>query len=511
MSRPEIDVAGLSPERREELREIGKKDLFFFAKAICGYKDMTKRTHQEFCDWLVSGAIEPGSTQLGLMPRGHFKTSVNQADLIRRLLVDPEEQILIVNESSENAESMLKEIKELILDRQILGALYPEIVPEAKRAQTWNSKQIVVPRKYPHRMPSIDTAGVTSKITSRHYDFIYGDDLIAEEALYSPTVMWKSIKFVNRLVSLTVNPRKSRRRIIGTRWAFSDVYSHIMETMSYDTFIRKAIVQGPDGPEPFFPERYTMEIFQDIIENDPEQWATQMANDPLDTSVADFKKSWLQYFIVGPDYAIRWTDDEGIMHRQPISDLRIYIHVDPSPGDTDTGDQTGIVVVGINHLRQVFVLDAWEHRVDPLAQREKILELANFWHPRMVSIEKNAYQVSLRYAVEEKAKERGIYVNLKDYLAPSNRSKGARVRASLQPLFSTRRVWVRKGLIHFIERYLHFGKDERDHLLDAMAQGPTGDKEGPYWRYPIGPEARRLGKRRSRSLIRDLGPTGAGV
>ncbi len=507
----DIDVSGLSPERYQELREIGKKDLFFFAKAICGYKDMTKRTHQEFCDWLVKTGEGEGSRQMGLMPRLHFKTTINQADLIRRLIINPEEQILIVNESSENAESMLGEIKELILDRQLLGSMYPEIIPTEKRAQTWNSKQIVIPRKYPHRMPSIDTAGITSKITSRHYDFIYCDDLIAEEAFYSPTVMRKAIKFVNRLISLTVSPRASRIRVIGTRWAFSDVYSHIMDTMSYDTFIRKAIVLGPDGPEPFFPERNTMEIFQNIIENDPEQWATQHANDPLDTSVADFKKSWLQYFTVGPDYAIRWTDDEGVMHRQPISDLRVYIHVDPSAGDTATGDQTGIVVIGINHLRQIFVLDCWEHRVDPLAQREKILELANFWHPRMVSIEKNAYQVSLRYSVEEKAKERGIYINLRDYLAPSSKSKGARVRSALQPLFSTRRVWVRRGMLNFVERFLHFGKDDNDHLLDAMAQGPSGDKEGPYWRYPIGPEARRLGRRRAKASTIDLGVTGAGV
>ncbi len=128
-----------------------------------------------------------------------------------------------------------------------------------------------------------------------------------------------------------------------------------------------------------------------------------------------------------------------------------------------------------------------------------------------VSIEKNAYQVSLRYSVEEKAKERGIYINLRDYLAPSSKSKGARVRSALQPLFSTRRVWVRRGMLNFVERYLHLGKDDNDHLMDALAQGPSGDKEGPYWRYPIGPEARRIATRRRRSSVIDLGVTGAGV
>ena len=129
----------------------------------------------------------------------------------------------------------------------------------------------------------------------------------------------------------------------------------------------------------------------------------------------------------------------------------------------------------------------------------------------MVSIEKNAYQVSLRYSVEEKAKERGIYINLKDYLAPSSKSKGARVRSALQPLFSTRRFWVRRGMLNFVERYLHFGKDDNDHLLDALAQGPSGDKEGPYWRYPLSAEARRIGRRRAKASHRELGVTGYGV
>jgi len=179
--------------------------------------------------------------------------------------------------------------------------------------------------------------------------------------------------------------------------------------------------------------------------------------------------------------------------------------------ESPTSDYSGIVVVGLNHYKQIFVLDAYEARIDPLAQREKILQLSEFWKPKLVTIEKNAYQKALYYAVEEVARERGQYVPLRDFLAGSGKSKEARIRSALQQPFATRRVWVRKNLINFVEQYMKFGKSDHEHLLDAMAQGPTGDKLGPFWRYPQSVEARKFHLKRSEEMQIDLGVTGYGI
>jgi len=312
---------------------------------------------------------------------------------------------------------------------------------------------------------------------------------------------------VNRLVSLLVHPLESTIRVVGTRWAYHDVYSHIIENFpSYDVFIRKAIVRTADGKvEPFFLGRCTMTMFQEIIENDPEQWATQYANDPMDSAVTDFRKEWLQYFTVAPDRNYRFQGDDGLTHIQHSNDLRYYIHVDPSLGEKITSDYTGIVVVGVSPLGQIFLADAIGMRLDAIATAHKVLDLAAGYSPKIISIESNAYQKSLMYYIQDEAKRRGQYFRVEPFHAPSRKSKPARIRGALQPLFSSERIWIRRGLVDFIEEYMKFGKDDNEHLMDALAQGPE------FWKLPQSKAARHRGKRRSLVMATSRGTTGYGI
>lgn len=499
-----LRTGDLSKEVVTELRERAKTDLYLFAKAILGYSDLTIRTHKDFCDWLVSDS----KRKLGLMPRGHFKSTLSSmADSIRRLAVNPNETILIVNESAENAEYMLAEIKEHFTNNAIFRAVYPDLIPKDFNKTVWSRKSILIPRPATAlREPSIDTAGVGSKIVSRHYRLIKGDDLISDEAMFSPAVMGKAIKFVNRLVSLLVHPLNDSIHIIGTRWAYGDVYGHIIEEMPhYDVFVRKAIVQGAEGPEPFFPERYSMEIFQSIIENDPNQWATQYANDPLDTSVADFRPEWLQYFKVKSDRNVTFEDEEHITHIVPFNALRFYIHWDPSVGDETWSDYAGIVVVGISPAGQKFVFEALNLHVDPLQQTMRVLDLCDTYMPVMVTVESNAFQKSLKYFVDDELRRRQKYFRIEPLPASSHKSKRARILGALQPQFSTRQVWVRKGLVELVNEYLHYGKSDHEHMLDALAQGPG------VWRLPMSQEATIRRKRRIAKNRPQLGVTGYGA
>lgn len=478
-----------SDDVRRQLRAFALESLYFFSKSIIGYQDMTPRVHYEFCEFMQNDSL----WKLGLMPRGHFKSSVNMADIIRRLALNPEERILLVSESAENAELMLGEIKGNIMDNVILQAVFPEIVPKNVNRTTWTANSVVIPRKGTYREGSIDAAGVTSKIVSRHYTLIKCDDLISDEAMESPSLMKKAKKFVNRLISLLVNPLTDEIHAIGTRWAYDDVYGHMIDSGAYDVFIRKAIVLNPETgePEPFFPQRYSMEQFQRILAQDPDQWATQYANDPRDTSVVDFKPAWLQYFKVGPDRAARWEDEYGSLHQIPLDWMRFYIHVDPSMGESPTSDYSGIVVVGLTPYKQIMVTDAIALRLDPIKLVEKIIQLSQVYVPKRVSVESNAYQKSILYWLDKEARRRGVYVPAEEFRAPSKKSKPARIRGALQPFFANREVWVREGLTTFVEEYLQFGKSDDDHLMDALAQGPE------FWKFPVHPEVLRRKRRRA--------------
>lgn len=492
-----------SAEAVEALRQECLGNLYFFAKGILGYKDLTHRTHKGFSDWISDDSIQ---NKLGLMPRGHFKTTLEIAHVVQKLARDRNKRILICSESGENAEYMLQEAQGHIVNNEKVRLLFPEIVPVDINKANWSRKSVTVPRDRPYREPSIDTAGITSKIVSRHYTDIFCDDLVSDEAMYSPTVMSKACHFVDRLVSLLVNPLGDHTTIIGTRWAYHDVYSHVLERYpDFNVFIRKAIVIGKDGPEPFFPERYSMEKFLQIIRTNPEQWATQYANDPMDTATADFKPEWLQYCRIGTGRMLLW-EDAGTTHGLSLGALRFYIHVDPSMGEKPTSDYSGIVVVGISSTGFKFVLDAVALRLDPLELTNKIIELSQFYVPSKVTVEDNAFQKSLVYYVKEESRRRGVYVPIEGVTASSHRTKPARIRGALQPQFSTMQIWIRDGLVSLIEEYLKFGKTEHQHLLDALAQGPA------VWKAPMHDKERLRYKRVAEEReLTTLGTTGYGV
>lgn len=518
MSDGELRLGDLEGEGvMDMIRGEARRSLYFFAKAILGYKDLTPRTHREFCDWM-QGLVDSqgrsvalleselaGKRKLGMMPRGHFKTTINMADAIHKYLADPEIRLLMVNESAVNAEYMLREIKGHFENNEVFQAVFPEAIPPDFNKANWTTTSVTLPRKGVYREPTFDTAGTTSKIVSRHYTHIKGDDLVSNEAMDSPAVMEKAKKFVNRLVSLLVNPRENWIEIIGTRWAYDDVYGHIItEFPEFDVFIRKAIIQGPDGPMPFFPERYSMEIFQGIIERDPDQWATQYANDPSDSTVQDFKKDWLQWCDVGVDKAIRYRKG-GVLYRYGLHDLRYYIHVDPSLGEKPSHDYAGIIVPGLAPTGDVFLIDAVAQRLNPLDLVDKIIELSHVYMPKIVTVESNAYQKAIVYYLEKEAKKAGVYLNIVPVNSPAGLKKEARIRAALQPFFSSMRVYIRRGLQAFFDEYVKFGKTNDDHLMDALAQGPE------VWTFPVSREARERSVRRSKRIRVDRGITGYGA
>lgn len=500
-----IELEGFGQDERSALAEIAKEDLYVMAKAILGYSDVTHRAHKELCDEVCDSS---NPRKLILMPRGHFKTSVvTISNPIRVLANDQTEQILIVNESSENAEDMLGEITGHFRNNETFRTIFPSLIPDSF-GRAWTASAITIPRKGSHRHSSVEAAGINSKLTSRHHTYILADDLIAEAARESLSVMQKAIKFVNRMTSLLVNQVTDPIHVIGTRWAFSDIYSYILDHYpEFKPFIRKAIVHGPEGPEPLFPEKFTMEYFAGIIRRDPEHWANNFANDPLDTSAIDFDPAWLQYFTFTKDRDLYIVDETGHRYIQSLHELNIYMMVDPSIGEDPHHDYTGITIVGLSPYKQVYLLDAWAGRIDSVKTTNKILELNRFWHPKRVIIESNAYQKALGQWVQERARERQEYIRIVNYPAPSTKKKKARIRGALGPLFSNRRFWIRDGLVDFVEEYLGFGKREHEHLLDSAAMG----KESGVWKYPAHARAiqRRIAQRDE--ITRDLGVTGYGA
>lgn len=497
----------LTQDDIRRLRTLGINDLYFFARGILRYRDLVPRVHRPICSFLAG---DPAQRKLLLAPRSHFKTTIGLANTLRELCRDPNIRILLANESARNASTMLEEIKQHVLGNDLFRAIYSYIVPQNISETTWSKEAILLPRQLIAREPSIMTIGVGGAVVSLHFNLLDFDDLIGEEAYHSKPVMQRAVDWLNHSVSLLIEPDRDRINIRGTRWRYDDLYAHAMEKLGFKTLRLKAIVANPATGyvEPLFKERFSLDFFSQIMEADPAQWAAQYANDPTDVAFADFQRDWLRFYRIAPDGDIRYKDlTDGSLQKQSIKKLRIYAHVDPSVGDTPDSDAQAVMVVGVNDLGQVFVLDAWQLRVDPLMLVEKLFEVNDRFQPRLYSIESTAFQKSLRYFVDREAKRRGVYLRIEDYKPSTRKSKEARIRGALQPYFSSGMVFVRENQLGFIEQYLAFGRSEEDHMMDALAQGPQ------FWRAPRDDVRLERHQRFARNIMsqRDRGLSGYGI
>ena len=72
---PDLDreITLLPQDIRQDLAERGKNDLYFFSKAIMGYRDMTSHCHGPLCVFLDKNE---SLYKLIIHPRGTFKSSV---------------------------------------------------------------------------------------------------------------------------------------------------------------------------------------------------------------------------------------------------------------------------------------------------------------------------------------------------------------------------------------------------------------------------------------------------
>src|SRR5262245_11023032 len=64
------DAEGL----RDRLRYAALTNLYYFTKVVLGYRELSPRLHQEFCEYIV--ATRTQRRRGGLIPRGHFKSTI---------------------------------------------------------------------------------------------------------------------------------------------------------------------------------------------------------------------------------------------------------------------------------------------------------------------------------------------------------------------------------------------------------------------------------------------------
>lgn len=465
-------VTSLPADIRADLAVRMSRDLFLFAKFVCGYKDMTEGCHAALCVFLDEN---PAQVKGAAMPRDTFKTSIGTiARNMQGVVQNRDRTRLIANENATNSERFLRAIRQHGESNKIFRALYSSVIPKDTRRIRWNDQELDFNRDVVRPEPTIDTIGITGAWTSRHYDDITFDDLISEEAIKSEKIMKDTIDRALKFRALMRKPGdeeadRSTLSLLFTRWAFHDVYSVFFKKVTMAKFVRGAVEDG----EPIFPEHLSLRTLTQIRQEIGEyMFSCLYMNNPRNADVQDFNLDDLRFCDI--DYerqlVVLLNRDGHEFRRYYFSQLDITATVDFAVAETTASDRNAISVVGTCPTGEMVSLASWAKRCTPVDLMTQIFFFHRLFMPRVWGMEAVAYQKAYKYFTKDYADREDLYLNVRDIKAP--RGQGGKNKPhirGLQPIAATGRLYIHPGQHTLRTEMSEYPLGEHDDALEALA------------------------------------------
>lgn len=475
----------LSKEQIYKYRARCKRDLFFLNTAIIGNLDLQPRLHGEWCAWNYN-VLYDYQFSLGLLPRGHFKTSTKtvtqniqvalpyteedrQHDEDTRDLPYPYDlgqnvRILIIHEVEDEAARFLFQITTHFMSNHMLMALYPECIPEPRK-QIINKTALELPRTGIFGEPTFDAKGVSAKQQGNHYNLISLDDIFGKEARKSEAESQQRRDFIDGIFGFLNNLSKDKISGVGTRYKFDDVYGHMIEKFGdkLSVYRRKVEELNPKTGETeiIFPERVTRDQL-DIIKKNKEVYYSEWLNDPEEIGEG-FDQEWWREFEWLDNYRLAVFDNNPnhptIVH---IRDCAIAFHIDPGQVSG------GFVITATDYWWRTFTIAAIPIDFPSPALVELLFRQASKWFPYIVTIEHDAAQHLLGDWVRSEMSKRNIYFEIHPYW--TRRAVKSKRIETLSQLYSANQLFHHESQVDLKKEFSRFGKTSDIHILDALAQ-----------------------------------------
>lgn len=389
---------------------------YFFIKSVLGNPDIIPRIHGADIDMVLGNLREGVRKQFIEWPRRHMKTSTftcglsmwfilpsndNDKDYaVKQLGITPErwDQMaalrnqnycqLICFETMANAQKKVGEIRWHFESNELFRSLFPEIAYTGAESP-WNNDGFRIRRT---GMASkiaegtFDAGGVGVAVQSRHYDLIWLDDIVGQDAARSETEMDNTLTWVGRLTGCEKLGATTKWFGVSNRWGFNDLNSVLRSDPSWHFFTRRAWDVGEDGLRiPNFPEKYPLPVLDEIKhhfiyvsrEGSESDFLAQWQNDPRPGGAAMIDHDRIHRYQVTTGGEISCSCGKTY---HPAN-LNRYLLFDPynAKGKTASKSQPALAVVGLSTDKHVFLLDMFQKRVKHNDLVERIFGLNDRW------------------------------------------------------------------------------------------------------------------------------------
>jgi predicted phage terminase large subunit-like protein len=465
---------------QEWMREMALKDLYFLITNVFGREDVRR-------DWLYERCREVNSNpdgHLDLWFREGYKSSIiTYALTIQDILNDPNITVGIFSYNRPTAKTFLWQIKREFETNELLKLLFPDILwtnPQGEAPRWSMDEGIIVKRPSNPKEATVEAWGlVDGQPTGRHFRLLVYDDVVTLDSVTSPEMCAKTTRAWE--MSRNLGAEGGRTRYIGTRYSYNDTYG---EMLRRGVVIPRIYPVLDANNEPVLLSRERIE--EKRKEFGPYVFSSQMLQNPVADEAQNFKEEWLQ----------TWT-------AQNLSNLKIYILVDPASKKKKNSDYTAIFVIGLGTDRNYYVIDMLRDRLNLTERTSTLFWLHKAYHPVAVGYEEYGMQSDiehLQYVMEQENYRFPIYP------LGGNVGKEDRIRA-LVPVFEQKRIFLPQVCIRtrsdkktvdltkvFIEEeYKTFPVGAHDDMLDALARILDHGKKGIFATFPteLTPEEKR--------------------
>ncbi len=423
------------------------ENLFFFAKEVLGYDQLTE-LHLSWFDILLKEKFV-----LMLAPVGHLKTTAcTIAYPLFRLTEDHNMRILLVNEILDNAKGFLREIKGHLTQNEKFKDRYGHW---DMSADTWTEERIQIPRTEIRKEPSIAVASVLGTVVSQHPNLIVVDDPCSNRNTQTPHQRQKVITWFQR----DLLPRLDdggQIIIVMTRWHTEDIAGFIKSDpgFAHCKVINLAAEHTDESGNRhiLFPEKFSSEkLSQMKAQLGTAAYNCLYLNDPSGQEGADFKLAWIE---------------SGRYDRLP-EDLTIFGGIDLAIGRKETNSRFAYCVLGMDRSGTAYLVDSYRGRIPFDEQLKSAKRINRYHHPRLITVETNGFQAAFLESLRTDPETRLLPLRG----VTTQGDKQARLRG-LAPLFESGairfpRPEVGSWVSQMEEELLHFPHGADD-LLDAL-------------------------------------------
>lgn len=409
------------------------------------------------------------------MRNGGKTTAGTIARAIWYIIKDRNVRILLSSKTHKNAIDMLSEIKSHLKNNERLREIFGTFVADDT---VWNETEVnVVGRTLAAKEKTIMTVGVDGAIASRHFDVIFGDDLVDEGNTQTKLRRDKAAKFYYTTLDPCLNPG-GQMWVVGTRYHPDDLYGRLMGTDDNPGEFHEDVLhirgledEGKAAQRSCWPDRFSVDdlllkrsnmgsiIFGAQIQNEIDAMRGEVfqynwfkdceyRTTPATTAGGELSGG---FYLPDKDKFVPWGD------------LTIYHGVDPAIAQFSTSDYFAHARVAVTPDGDIVVFGVKKDRISFGEQKKLIEELHKKDSPRRVGIEKNGYQKALLDDLKADRK----YRHVRAVGILTNKSKDARAH-KLSAYFEAGRVYFGPGLDWVKGELLPVPNGEHDDVFDAI-------------------------------------------